>query len=162
MMKKTMALVIAALFALALAGCGGQASSPASSSAASSSEAVEDSGQNPLMNFVGPYACDRASIEIEARDANGAKVTVYWGSSAAETVRWEMEGTFDSNTLTIAYDNCVKTNVVFKEDGEAESEEIVYEDGAGTITFDDGAPIKLTWNDEKEHAADGMVFEFAA
>ena len=166
MKKNLLICLVAAMCVLALSACGGQANNASSSAADSASSAaievtVED-GQNPLMNFVGPYACERAQVIIEAEGLEGAKATVTWGSSAAESTVWVMEGTFDGDTLTMTYDKCTKTNLVLKENGDAESEEVVYEDGTGTIVFTDGNPLTLVWNDEKEHAADDMVFTWAA
>lgn len=153
MKKKLFAIVIATACALALAACGGQ-------SAPSSTEAED--GQNPLMNYVGPYACDRATMKVEAEGMDGAKVTINWGSSYDEGSEWVISGTFDSSTLTITYADCVRTDYVYKSDGSVESETVAYEDGTGTIVFQDGDGIKATWNDEKEHMADGMEFTWAA
>ena len=53
-MKKTcklLALVMAALMMLALAACG--------------AKEAADEGQNPVMNFIGNYSCDRETIASE-------------------------------------------------------------------------------------------------
>ena len=80
-------------------------------------ESVEEDGQNPVMNFIGFYRADRASILVEAEGKDGAKFTVTWGSSYNERSEWIMSGRFDTDTLTVAYDNCVRTDCVFAEDG---------------------------------------------
>ena len=124
-------------------------------------ETPADDGQNPVMNFIGIYALDRASIEVAADDTDNALFTVHWASSAAEFTEWTMSGKLDTETLTVAYDNCVKKNYVFGEDGEVKSEETAYENGTGTITFvDDGESLGLTWNDDQEHVADDTVFGY--
>lgn len=123
-------------------------------------EEAEESGQNPVMNFVGTYALDRASIGVAADDADNALFIIRWASSAAEFSEWTMSGALDTETLTVKYDNCVKKNYVFGEDGEVKSEETVYENGTGTITFVDGDVLGLTWDDEQEHIADGSLFQF--
>ena len=118
-------------------------------------------GQNPIMNFIGLYAKDRCSIEVSAADEkDGAEFLVRWGSSAAEHSEWHMSGTFDTETLTVNYDNCEKKDVVFKEDGTIESETVVYENGKGSFTFSEG-DASLIWNDEEEHQADDMIFGWA-
>ena len=132
-----------------LAACGSQ-----------SGEESADDGQNPVMNFVGDYGHDRASIFIEADGQDGAKATVNWGTSAAETSTWTMSGPFDTETLTISYNDCVRTDYVYGEDGEVKSQEEVYVGGHGTIVFAEGDTLTLTWNDDQEHIADGTVFEF--
>ena len=120
--------------------------------------ADEGDGQNPTMNFVGTYAKDRCSILVEAQGQNNAKFTVMWGSSAAEHSEWTMSGKLDTETLTVDYTDCVKKDVVFKEDGTIDTETVIYENGTGTFKFDGST---LTWTDNNENAADGMVFEYA-
>ena len=113
------------------------------------------------MNFVGYYSCDRASIFIEAADgANGAKALVNWGSSATEQTTWEMSGAFDTESLTIDYSDCVKTNYVYNENGDLESMEEVYNGGTGKLVFTDGADLSLNWQDDQEQVADDMVFTY--
>lgn len=173
-MKKwiTMLLVLVMLFSLA--ACSAKepeqkdaAPAEATADAAETTETAQpeadaEDGQNPIMNFVGVYACDRASILVEATDqADGVKFTVTWGSSAAEHSEWVMTGKFDAEKLTVAYEDCTRTDIVFKEDGTVDSETVVYENGTGTITFSDADGLTLTWDDAMEHMADDMVFEYA-
>lgn len=123
-------------------------------------EVPQEDGQNPVMNFVGPYGWARASAQVEAGSGNEAKIRIHWGSSAAEFTEWVMSGEFDSETLTVEYTDCVKTNYAFNEDGEIDSEEVVYENGTGSITFQDGSPITFTWKDDMENVAEDAVFEW--
>lgn len=123
--------------------------------------ATEEDGQNPIMNFIGPYACDRANILIEANGNEGAKVTAMWADDATKTTKWEMSGSFDTDKLTITYDNCIKTTITYADDGSVVTEEDNYTDGTGTITFTETSDgTELTWDDAKEHVADGMTFKF--
>ena len=122
-------------------------------------EAGAEDGQNPIMNFVGTYAKDRASILVEADGMQESKFTIMWGSSAAEHSEWTMTGVLNTETLTVDYTDAVKKNVVFNEDGTVASEEVVYENGKGSFKFEGST---LTWTDEEEHAADDMVFEYAS
>ena len=50
---KIFAVMMALALALAFTACKKEEPAP-----------EPDSGQNPIMNFVGPYACDRATIQI--------------------------------------------------------------------------------------------------
>ncbi len=118
-----------------------------------------EDGQNPVMNFVGPYGAARASALVEAEGAENARITVDWASSAAERSSWEMSGRFDTETLTVSYDNCRKTDWVFAADGSVESERVAYENGTGRIVFD-GTELTFTWDDDQEHIADGLAFAF--
>ena len=147
-MKKMISLLLAALMALSLAACAGK-------DAPAGSEAVED-GQNPVMNFVGEYYADRASILVEAMDADSARFTVTWGGSAWEQSEWTMSGRLDTEKLTVDYTDCVKKEVVYAEDGSSEYETVVYENGSGTITFSE-TDYSLTWTANEENI-DGMTF----
>lgn len=155
--------ITAVVMAFSLGACAGKQDTAATTEPETEAAATstEEDGQNPIMNFIGPYASDRANILIEANGMEGAKVTVSWADNAGETSEWAMTGTFDTNTLTIAYDNGTKTVRTYNEDGTVKSEEVIYTDGTGTLTFTeaDGA-TKLTWNDDKEHVAEGMEFTF--
>lgn len=122
---------------------------------AAGNSAAED-GQNPVMNYVGDYECDRCSITIEADGDTDAKITVHWGSSATEATVWTMSGRFDPDTKRINYSDSTKTVMNFE--GEEEKDTVVYKNGVGRIQFlDDG---KLEWQDEQEiDTVRGMVFE---
>ncbi len=85
-----------------------------------------------------------------------------WASSAAENSEWVMSGTFDTETLTVKYDDCVKTNYVYNENGDIASEEEQYTGGSGTIQFTDSQELALTWQDDQENIAEGMTFEYAS
>ncbi len=122
--------------------------------------AVEESGQNPVMNYIGDYGYARATLHVEADGMDGAKVLVTWGSSAFDHGEWEMSGSFDPETRTITYDNAVLKTVAFNEDGTTASEETVYENGSGTITFRDGAVLTAVWADDHGDVPEDAVFEF--
>lgn len=155
-MKKMICLIAVLVMVFSLCACGAKDAAPAGS------EAAAEDGQNPVMNFIGVYGHDRASIMVEADGMENAKITVTWGSSAAENAEWVMSGKFDPETLTVQYTDCVKTVYVWNEQGEVESETVEYENGEGTITFTDGEALSLTWDDAQEHIADGTVFEYAS
>ena len=115
--------------------------------------------QNPVMNFIGEYRCDRAHALVECFDKQDAWITIEWGGSAAELARWDIVGRLDLDTLTIAYSDCTKQIITYDSNGEIVSQEPEYEDGTGTVTFhNDGT---FTWHeDQSEYGAD-MVFEWA-
>ena len=153
-MKRTfrsIALLLAAvmIMIMGLASCGKKAE-----------EGGADDGQNPAMNFIGNYACDRANILISAEGEDGMSAVVTWGSSAWENSSWIMGGTFDPETLQFEYHDCVRTDYVYGDDGEVKSQEEVYTGGHGFMTFTEGDPLTLTWQDDQEKVADGMTFEY--
>ena len=155
-LKKWICLIAVLVMVFSLCACGAKDAAPAGS------EAAAEDGQNPVMNFIGVYGHDRASIMVEADGMENAKITVTWGGSAAENAEWVMSGKFDPETLTVQYTDCVKTVYVWNEQGEIDSETVEYENGEGTITFTDGEALSLTWDDAQEHIADGTVFEYAS
>ena len=118
----------------------------------------EDPGwQNPVMNFIGDYQCDRAHALVECFGNDEARITIEQGDSAGEFVRWIITGRLDTETLTITYDGCNKSAVKVSGSGE-ESAEDIYVDGTGTITFhDDGT---FTWHEDQSENGDDLVFEW--
>lgn len=147
--KKLLAVMIALVMVLmiGLSACG--------------SDDVEEDGQNPAMNYVGTYGCGRATVVIGAEGKDGMNAVITWASSAWENSSWTMSGTFDPDSLKFEYGNCVKTDYVYNEDGDVESETEAYTDGKGSMTFTEADPITLTWQDEVEDAGADMVFEFS-
>ncbi len=120
-------------------------------------EEEEESGQNPVMNFVGDYVSGRARAHIEAEGKDSARVVIEWGGSAWELGRWVMSGPLDLTTLRVNYVNCVHTELVYNDEGELESETTVYEDGTGYFAYTGG--LGFTWHDDQEDR--DMVFEWA-
>ena len=149
MKKRVLALLMALVmtFAMGLSACG--------------KKAAPDDGQNPIMNYVGYYVCDRANVFISADGEEGASAIVTWSSSAWENSTWMMSGTFDPETLQFEYHDCVKTDYKYKDDGDVESQEEVYTGGHGFMFFKEGDPLSLTWQDDQEKVAEDMVFEYA-
>ena len=165
-MKKWISMFVVLVMIFSLAACAAQkpaeaSPAPAEDAAAEADKAEEtgeEDGQNPIMNFIGPYACDRANVLIEADGTEGARVTVTWANDTSETTEWKMSGPFDPNTLTITYEGGTKTVRTFNEDGSVANEEVAYTDGTGSIVFTTEGSTKLKWDDAKEHVADGMEF----
>lgn len=124
-------------------------------------EATHESGQNPLMNFVGPYACDRASMLVECSGKSDAKITITWGSSASENSEWVITGAFDTDTLTVDYTDAVKTNYVYNSDGSVKSQDVEYSDGSGRVVFHDGDSLSCTWDNYSEPENGPMEFTWS-
>ena len=118
----------------------------------------DEDNQNPIMNYVGPYACDRASMNVRTKNKDEAEVTIQWSSSASAYASWSLSGTINKDTMTVEYDNCKKTAVEVNEYGLTVSENTEYENGKGRIIFNEDSTI--TWEDDQENIASGMVFRF--
>ncbi|MBQ3482226.1 MAG: hypothetical protein IJH48_07925 [Oscillospiraceae bacterium] len=114
-------------------------------------------GQNPVMNFIGSYQCDRANALVECIGDDGAQITIKWGGSAWELAQWDIVGRLDLDTLTVDYTGCTKSILVYDDSGELKSREVEYEDGTGSIVFhDDGS---FTWHEDQADRED-MLFEW--
>lgn len=114
--------------------------------------------QNPVMNFIGEYQCDRAHAKVECFGNEEAWITIEWAGSAAEFAHWDIVGRLDTETLTVGYSGCTKSKVTYDENGEMVSQEPEYEDGTGTITFhDDGT---FTWHEDQSADGADLVFEW--
>ncbi|MBQ9827777.1 MAG: hypothetical protein IJM62_03750 [Lachnospiraceae bacterium] len=171
-MKKLISIILAGLMVLSLAACAGkkdaesdapESGAPESTEPDTKEDETKDTepsgdGQNPVMNFIGDYVADRATITIQPLGKTDAQIHITWSDSAFAHSEWDMTGTFDTDDLTIEYEDCVKKTIVFKENGEIESETIDYEDGVGEIAFLEGG--KLVWDDDEEDIAEGVEFEF--
>ena len=119
----------------------------------------EDPGwQNPVMNFIGEYQSGRAHALVECFGNEDAWITIEWGGSAWELARWDIVGKLDTDTLTIEYSGCTKSIVVYDDNGEIKSQEPEYEDGTGTITFNDDGTF--TWHEDQSEYGSDMVFEW--
>ena len=118
----------------------------------------EDPGwQNPVMNFIGEYQCDRAHATVMCSGFEDAWITIQWGSSAWELTQWDIFGTLNTDTLTINYSGCTKSNIVYDDNGEVKSQEPEYEGGTGTIVFNDNGTF--TWHEDQSESGEDMVFE---
>lgn len=150
-------MIAMACLLVLLAACGTANTVPASEAPAEPAAETSGDGQNPVMNFVGVYGAGKGSILVEAEGERGAKITVTWANGAAEKSQWSMSGEFDEETLSVAYSNCTKTDLVFTDDVSDPVETVVYTDGTGRIVFA-GERYALSWEDDQEHIADGTAF----
>ena len=114
--------------------------------------------QNPVMNFVGNYQCDRARAQVECFGYDEARITIEWGGSAWELARWIIVGRLDTDTLTIEYEGANKSIVTVSDSGE-ESAEDVYVDGTGTISFN-YEENSFTWHEDQSEYGIDMLFEW--
>lgn len=115
-------------------------------------ETADGSGQNSVMNFIGRYDCDRAHALVEASGADGVRVTIRWSGSADTTRQWEIEGTFDKETLTVNYRGASVKNITYNEDGSVKSEELVTEEATGSLIFRENG--SFLWNDDLDGTRD--------
>ena len=60
--------------------------------------------------------------------------------------------------MTLEYADGVKSILTYDDDGALVSEETEYEDGTGTIVFNDDGTF--TWHDDQSEYGEDMVFEW--
>lgn len=114
--------------------------------------------QNPVMNFVGEYQCDRAHAMVESFGNDEAWIAIDWGGSATEMAHWDIIGSLNTETLTINYSGCTKSVITYDEDGKPVGQETEYEDGTGSIVFhEDGT---FTWHEDQSENDSDLVFEW--
>jgi hypothetical protein len=102
---------------------------------------------NPLDACVGEYQCDRARAHVDTIGNEDLLITVEWGSSAWEMARWFIYGRPDPETMSFQYTGGSKSIITTSEDGSEETEEPVYEEGTGSIVFnEDGS---FTWHEDQ-------------
>ena len=99
-------------------------------------------------------------MDVIGEANNSVVIKVSWGSSASENSEWTMSGPFDEAGLYVYYSDCVRRDLVYNEDGSIKEETKVYTGGKGSIIFKDDGALTLTWDDQAEHAADGMTFTY--
>ena len=89
------------------------------------------------------------------RDAEGLfHAIVNITEQDGEVVFYEMSGSWQDNEGGFLYSDCKKSVVTYDMDGNS-SEEVVYTDGAGSIT---GRGDSIVWKDKEEKAGDGITF----
>lgn len=116
------------------------------------------SWQNPVMNFVGEYQCDRAHATVTCFGYDEAWITIEQGDSASEVTQWNLYGRLDTDTLSIAYTGGLKYLLTYNGDGEVETQESLYEDGTGTVSFrEDGG---FTWHEDQSESGEDLTFEW--
>ena len=121
-------------------------------------ESVDSDGQNPVMNFIGNYVCDRAHALVECIGDDGAQITIEWAGSAFDFARWTIIGTPDPDTMAMDYSACTKTIVTVDSEGKVTSEEQEYDNGTGSIRF--GDDLSFIWHEDGADR-DDMTFEWA-
>ena len=119
----------------------------------------EDPGwQNPVMNFVGEYQSGRAHALVECFGNDEAWITIEWGSSAWELAHWDIVGRLNLDTLSIKYSGATMQTVTYADNGEEKSRVTEYDNGTGTITFNDDGTF--TWHEDQSAYGTDMVFEW--
>lgn len=104
--------------------------------------------------FVGEWqdsVSQRAVMSVRKTDEVGAyDILVHWGGSYNSAVQWRMRAVSGAQDEILSYENGVKAELLFPDDGSEEQETILWDNGTGYLMFRDGF---LTWYDEQEPQA---------
>ncbi len=109
-------------------------------------------------DLVGVWAekiAGRGFIEISKADESTYQVEIHWPSSAFEQAVWEMTATPIGKGGALRYENAKHYVRTFTSDTEY-TDEVEYEDGAGTFSLN--SAFEIMWDDEKDGAGDNCVF----
>ena len=162
-LKKLTAIVLVFAMALSMAGCGGKKdTAPAEEAqgrdAEPEGETANEPEENPILKYEGAYSDDSGKgiyIFLEAADeVDGVNVDIGFPEETAYTY-WTITGKIKDNVIT--YENGYKFEQDWgTTDQEEVTEEEIYNDGSGTFEISEDA--KITWKDNKEDIAKGLVF----
>lgn len=115
--------------------------------------------QSFVMNFIGEYQCAEAHALVECFGKADALITIEWGSGETQTTRCTIIGRLDDETLAIEYSGSSKLILTCDENGDVTNEETVYEDGTGTVTFNNDGTF--TWHEDASETGEDLIFEWA-
>ncbi len=104
-------------------------------------------------------ATDNDNFVVDVwRDGEGLfHATVNYSEKEGEVYFWEMTGGWQDNEVGFIYSDCKKSRVTYDADGNP-TEEVIYEEGVGSITSD--GHDSITWTDKNEKMGDGITFEY--
>ena len=121
-------------------------------------DAEEMDGQNPAMNFIGPWAdkiSQRATLTVNALEKNDALFEVAWSDSAEAGTIWTLYCTYDAESGKFVYTEGARKEYTCDENGNMTYGEITEGLKGEFVPQEDGT---IGWTTE-----DGVecVFEFA-
>lgn len=122
---------------------------------------IEDSNFQSINDdpYVGSYYeehAHRGKISVDHNE-DSYVVTIHWAGSADTASEWKFTGEFNGRQV-LYYDDCVRTNLTYSEDGSCTSEQ-VYTNGTGYIRIaEEGTKTGLTWSDDMENAGADAFF----
>ena len=102
-----------------------------------SSETADDSGQNPMMNYIGNYVNGSATMNVSCIGKDKASITITKENSKEDGFSWSMSGpvSVGDESITVSYDNCTKKFLEYSDNGDVKCIITEYENGSGTVEF---------------------------
>ncbi len=169
-MKKWTILIALLVCVCLLAGCGkpAETQTPEQETAAASGKEAAPSGESNVreavpqgkVNFIGGWqdsVGQRASMTVIPTQSEGDyAVLIRWGSSAFEATEWTMSAVFNTETAELEYQNGMRFERSYSEDGLAVSEKQVWSDSKGGFRLNDAG--EMEWTDDHEEQASSCRF----
>ena len=122
-------------------------------------ELEAQASDDPVAAYEGTWVAGRAVLTIEELD-DTVYCTVRWGNSASDSMVWEYQCLYDGISGLSSFENGVKYDETYGEDGEVIATEVLFEDGAASFKLNEDGT--LTWTDFKETPGENeVVFEKA-
>lgn len=146
-MKKTLAVLLVLLMVMGACACGSDeegaegTEGTADTENTVNTEMTEEELAAFYESLEGEYqdtVDGRAVMEATAINAEGLLVVVHWSNSAEDYTQWNMLVQKGEDNMLV-YSDGIKSNVNLTED----KEEIVYDNGSGYFTLEDGV---WAWN----------------
>lgn len=126
---------------------------------------LDGGGQNPVMNWSGPYIDSENKdfsmfVEAGAEDTSDCTITVTQETGLNQATKWYMEGTLDTETMTIEYTGCRKAACKLDNNGNVISETDEYDNGTGRFVINE-MDQSISWTDDVEDAGKDLSFTFS-
>jgi len=167
-MKNLIYILLAGVLAVSIVACSSNEQPTDSSSepeeVVSTDEEFAPDGSITEDDFIGTWACGRATITIDGTKSSPDGVNeftvvhIHWGNSASEAYTWDYYTLFDGQSL-VDDGRGVQQDLVFTEDDE-NSPEITVLDQDMAAKFELTEDGKLIWTDYKNDAGADMEFEY--
>ena len=100
---------------------------------------------------------ERFIVDVWRDGEGGFHAVINLSEKEGEVYFWEMDGAWQDTVDGFVYSDCKKSLVTYDDSGNPH-EEVLYEDGSGSITIkgDDG----IRWEDKKEKTGDHITFTY--
>ncbi|OUQ13521.1 hypothetical protein B5E84_17305 [Lachnoclostridium sp. An14] len=121
-------------------------------------ETEKETDYSELKKYIGEWEdlySLRCTMDISALSEDQVSIFISWSGGADENEEWNMTGVFQPESGIVEYSDCVRTKVIYMDNGDVSSQE-VYTNGTGKIYIEDNG--YLYWEDEVEGQGEQCYF----
>ncbi len=114
---------------------------------------------NPVKKYLGLYDNDSGNVLV-SEDEDGVKtdLSVYYYGESDDYSMWNMTGELDPATLTLSYTDGVRTDFIWNAENLEYTQEVVYENCAGSFAFSDD--LTLVWTPGSEEPVKDTTYNW--